>query len=84
MATILFFLGFLAVVAVAVVIARRSGDASRRVRGGHWAVTGEGGSGPYDASGDYNDGGGSWGGGDSGGGGWSGGGDGGGGGGGGS
>jgi uncharacterized protein len=77
MATILFFLGFLAVVVVAVVIARRSGDASRRVRGGHWAVTGQGGSGPYDASVDYNDGGGSSWGGD--GGGWSGGGDGGGG-----
>jgi len=77
MATILFFLGFLVAVVVAVVIASRSGDRSRRVRGGHWAITGQGGSGPYDASVDHSDGGGSSWGGD--GGGWSGGGDGGGG-----
>lgn len=83
MATILFFLGFLAVVVVALVIARRSGDKPRRLRGG-WGMAGSADSGSYDGgSADYRDGGGSsWG--DSGGGGWGGGGDGGGGGGGGS
>jgi hypothetical protein len=76
MATILFFLGFLAVVAVAVVIARRSGDRPRRMGGG-WGASGAH-SGVWDnPSSDYSDGGGSSWGGD--GGGWSGGGDGGGG-----